>query len=315
MTKVLVTGANGQLGSEITLALREIYSENSVIASDINPVRDILSNGPFKQLNVLDQKAISEIILKEKITEIYHLAAILSATGERAPLTTWNINVQGLLNILENSRKNQINKVFWPSSIAIFGNSTPKNQTPQKTIMEPATVYGISKLTGERWCEYYHLKYGLDVRSIRYPGLISYKVKPGGGTTDYVMDMFNALKSIPHDYECYLKKNTELPMMYIDDAIRGTMELMETEKSKLSVRSSYNLSAMSFTPEDLYMELLKFEPAFKVKYSPDYRQSIADSWPDSIDDSIARKDWRWNHCFSLSKMTEEIIKNNMVSYI
>lgn len=303
---ILVIGACGQIGSELTLALREHYQ---VIASDLKePSYDILNSGPFERLDVLNKSGIHDVVKKHNVKQIYHLAAILSATGEKNPEMAWRINMKGLLNVLNVSVEEQIHKLFWPSTIAVFGPTTPRTNTPQYTIMEPNTIYGISKQAGERWCEYYVQKKNLDVRSVRYPGLISYKTPGGGGTTDYAIDIYFEAKKHQH-YTCFLNANTRLPMMYMPDAIRGTMELMETEKSKIQVRSSYNLSAMSFTPDDVYQSILKHIPNFKIDYAPDFRQQIAANWPESIDDAYARNDWGWKHRFDLDAMTADMLSH------
>ncbi|HLU16606.1 MAG TPA: NAD-dependent epimerase/dehydratase family protein [Edaphocola sp.] len=308
MDKILVIGAGGQIGVELTLALRKKYSNEQVIASDIKDAHPLLQGtGPFVHLDVMDSKAVAELVKSEKITQIYHLAAILSATGERNPLWAWDINMRSLLSILDICVEHKVQKLYWPSSIAVFGNTTPKDDTPQKTIVEPTTVYGISKYAGELWCQYYFNKYGLDVRSLRYPGLISWKVLPGGGTTDYAIDIYiEALKN--KKYECFLSENTYLPMMYMDDAIRATIELMEAPKEAIKNRMSYNLSAMSFAPKEIAEAIKKHIPDFEITYAPDYRQAIADSWPSSIDDSEARKDWGWQHQYDLESMTAEMLK-------
>jgi nucleoside-diphosphate-sugar epimerase len=303
---ILVIGACGQIGSELTLALRTQYH---VIASDLKePSYEIQNSGPFERLDVLNKNGIHEIVKKHKVTQIYHLAAILSATGEKNPEMAWRINMKGLLNVLNVCIEENISKLFWPSTIAVFGPTTPRVNTPQFTIMEPNTVYGISKQAGERWCDYYFQKKNLDVRSIRYPGLISYKTPGGGGTTDYAIDIYFEAKK-HQQYTCFLAADTRLPMMYMPDAIRGTIELMEAEQHKIKVRSGYNLSAMSFTPEEVYQSILKHIPEFKINYSPDFRQQIASNWPESIDDSNARNDWGWKHNYNLEAMTQDMLAN------
>jgi len=312
MKKILVIGASGQIGSDLTVELRNRFGEFNVIATDIKEAtQEVMDTGIFEFLDVLDNKKISETIDKFKITEIYHLAAILSGNAEKNPMWAWDINMRGLFNVLELARDKKIKKLFWPSSMGAFGPLTPSINTPQYTIMDPNTVYGISKLAGERWVEYYFEKYNLDVRSLRYPGLISYKADAGGGTTDYAVEIFySAIRS--KKYKCFLKKDSRLPMMYMDDAVNATINLMETDTKNISVRSSYNLGGISFTPEELVIELKKYVPELKVKYSPDFRQAIADSWPRSISDEVAFKDWGWKHEFDLKKMTrvmyEEISK-------
>jgi len=307
MTKILITGACGQLGSELTLELRNRLSNDSVVASDIREPQGELANGPFEKVDVMDKKAMQSVIKKHNITQIYHLAAILSAKGESNPGFAWHLNMESLSNVLELSKELSLDKIYWPSSIAVFGPNTPKNETPQHTIMDPNTVYGISKQAGERWCEYYHEKYGVDVRSLRYPGLIGYKTKPGGGTTDYAVEVFyNALEGAP--YECFLREDTSLPMMYINDAIKATIDLMDADEENITVRSSYNIGAISFSPKELFEEIKKLNGEFEYTFKPDFRQKIADSWPNSIDDSQARRDWGWQHKYDLKKMTSAILK-------
>lgn len=308
MDKILIIGACGQLGSELTLALRSIYGEDNVVASDRNLPSESLNNGPFEQLDATDESRLLEVVKKHRVKIVYHLVAMLSAKSEDVPLFAWDLNMKSLLSVLEMARGKIIDQIYWPSSIGAFGTSTPRVNTPQSTIMEPTTVYGISKLAGERWCEYYYKKHDVDVRSIRYPGLISYKTLPGGGTTDYAVDIYFKAKQ-KEAFECFLKADTELPMMYMDDAVRGTIELMQSDSEKISVRSSYNLAAMSFTPKTVYQSILKHYPDFKITYNPDFRQSIADTWPKSIDDSHAQSDWGWKHQFDLEKMTKEMLKN------
>lgn len=308
MDKILIIGACGQLGSELTLSLRSIYGEDNVIASDRNNPPESLKNGPFELFDATDEAKLLEVVQKYKITQVYHLVAMLSAKSEDMPLFAWDLNMKSLLSVLELGRQKIINQIYWPSSIGAFGTSTPRVNTPQSTIMEPTTVYGISKQAGERWCEYYFKKYGVDVRSIRYPGLISYKTLPGGGTTDYAVDIYFKAKR-EEVFECFLKADTNLPMMYMDDAVRGTIELMQAEKDKIKIRSSYNLAAMSFTPDKVYQSILEHKPNFEISYNPDFRQKIADTWPESIDDSEARSDWGWKHEFDLEKMTTEMLQN------
>ena len=308
MKKILIIGACGQLGSELTAALRQRYGYENVIASDINAPKMDLADDFFEHLDVLNKKAFGEVVDKYQINEIYNLAAILSAIGEKNPKFAWKLNMEGLINSLDIAREKKLDKIYWPSSIAIFGPDTPADNTPQTTIMNPNTVYGISKLAGERWCEYYHLKYDVDIRSIRYPGLIGYKALPGGGTTDYAVDIyFKALAG--QVFDCFLKKDTRLPMMYMPDAIKATMDLMEAEKNNITVRSSYNLAAMSFSPEEIAESIRHHLSDFIINYKPDFRQSIAESWPNSIDDSTARKDWNWQPAFNLEKMTKDILQN------
>lgn len=304
--KILIIGANGQIGSVLTETLREHYGTDSVIASDIREKEE--PTGPFELINVLDKDRLNEVVDQYGITQIYHLAAILSAKGELNPLGTWDINMNGLFNILELAREKSIDKVFYPSSIAVFGPTTPPNQTPQDTVLTPTTVYGMSKVAGEYWTNYYYLKYGLDVRSVRYPGIIGYQSMPGGGTTDYAVDIFHeALDNSA--YTSFLDKNTALPMIYMEDAIRATIELMHADAARVKVRTSYNLAAMSFTPEQIAQEIQKHIPDFKMSYAPDYRQAIADSWPNSIDDQVARQDWGWKEQFGLGEMVQDMLKN------
>ncbi len=308
MEKILVIGAAGQIGSELTLALRKIYGDSNVYATDLKDApKDIRKSGPFQILDVLDEKRLIHFVIRYKITQIYLLAAVLSGNAERLPLQAWDINMKSLLNILDLAREVGLKKVFWPSSIAVFGQTTPKIDTPQLTITEPSTVYGISKLAGERWCEYYYKKHKLDVRSLRYPGLISYKTEAGGGTTDYAVEIFyDAIES--GTYECFLKPDAVLPMMFMPDAIRATIELMEAEQSNLSVHSSYNISGISFSPEQLAAEIKRIIPEFQITYNPDFRQVIAESWPQSINDKVAREDWGWKHEYGLQRMSEIMIE-------
>ncbi len=308
MEKVLVIGAGGQLGVELTLALREKFGKDNVIASDIREPHALLAeSGPFIQLDVMNSNAVAAVVKKESITQIYLLAAILSATGEKNPLWAWDINMKSLMNVLDICVEHKVAKLYWPSSIAVFGNTTPKDDTPQKTIIEPTTVYGISKYAGELWCQYYFEKYGLDVRSMRYPGLISWKSAPGGGTTDYAIDIYiEALKK--QSYECFLSENTYLPMMYMDDAVRATLELMDAPKESIRNRMSYNLAAMSFSPKEIAEAIKKRIPEFTISYAPDFRQKIADSWPSKIDDSEARKDWGWQPQYDLEAMTDVMLE-------
>ena len=307
--KILVVGACGQIGVELTLQLRKMYGESSVIASDLREEHPLLKGtGPYVSLDILDKKSFHLLVMRYNITQVYLMAAILSATGEKSPAMAWQVNMQSLLNVLEVANEENLSKVYWPSSIAVFGPNSPKDNTPQETIIEPTTIYGISKFAGERWCDYYFNRYKVDVRSLRYPGIISYKSKPGGGTTDYAVEIFHeAIEK--GKYSCFLKEDTYLPMMYMPDAIRATIELMEADASKLSTRSSYNLSAMSFSPKEIAAEIKKHIPDFKMDYSIDSRQKIADSWPKSIDDSLAQKDWGWKPEFDLEKMTADMLMN------
>lgn len=308
MEKILVIGCSGQIGSELTLELRKIYGNANVIATDIRPAPiDITESGPFEILDVLDSAKLQLILEHEKITQIYHLAAILSGNAEIRPLPSWEINMKSLINVLELARAVGLKKLFWPSSIAVFGPTTPKNDTPQFTVMEPNTVYGISKLAGERWIEYYFNKYGVDTRSLRYPGLISYKTEAGGGTTDYAVEIFyEAIRK--KKYECFLGPDTALPMMFMPDAIRATIDLMEAPSEKLSLRSSYNMAGISLTPAILAEEIKKHIPGFEITYNPDYRQAIADSWPASIKDDVARNDWGLTYEYDLARMTAVMVE-------
>ena len=306
---IVILGACGQIGTELTLALRSRYGSESVIASDIREgTSELMESGPFVTLDATDFPALEELFRKTRVTEVYLMAAMLSATAEKHPARAWDLNMNSLLHVLELGRMGLYSKLFWPSSIAVFGPNTPKENTPQSTVTEPSTVYGISKKAGEGWASYYHRKFGVDVRSLRYPGLISWKTQPGGGTTDYAVDIFHqALKN--GRYECFLKEDTALPMMYMADAIEATLQLMEAPAGALSIRTSYNLSALSFTPGDLARSITSDLPDFKISYVPDSRQEIADSWPHSIDDSQARKDWGWEHRYDLEKLTREMLRN------
>src|SRR5215212_6632765 len=307
--KILVIGASGQIGVELTLALRGIYGNNNVIASDLREQNELLQGtGPYVSLDVMNKEMLHVQVIRQNITQIYLLAAILSATGEKNPNLAWHLNMQGLLNVLDIAREEKLKKVYWPSSIAVFGPTSPKKNCPQQTIIEPITVYGISKYAGEFWCNYYNRRYGVDVRSLRYPGLISYKSEPGGGTTDYAVEIFHEALEEKY-YECFLREDTYLPMMYMPDAIRATIELMEAPAEKISIRTSYNLSGMSFSPKEIAAEIKKQIPDFAISYKPDYRQAIADSWPQSIDDTVARKDWGWKHEYDLTRMTADMLQN------
>lgn len=306
--KILVIGAGGQLGSELTQGLWTLHGKENVIATDIKGPEGILGDGDFEILDVLKPEKLKALIQKNKFSQIYHLAAVLSATGEKNPALAWHLNMDGLIHVLDAAVEYKIARVYWPSSIAAFGPTTPKIKTPQDTIMDPTTIYGISKQAGERWCEWYFKNKGLDVRSLRYPGLIGYKTKPGGGTTDYAVDIyFKALAE--KKYECFLKSDTYLPMMYMDDAVKATLDLMEAPADKIKIRSSYNVTGMSFCPAEIAAEIKKYIPEFEITYKPDFRQAIADSWPKSINDSVARIDWGWEPQFDLTEMTEDILKN------
>ena len=303
---ILVIGAGGQLGTELSQALQKKYGQNQVISSDVRQLTEF--DGIVETLDATDAQAIANLVDKYKITQIYHLAAILSARGEQMPMMTWNVNMSALLNVLEVGREKKLDKIYYPSSIAVFGDDTPKINTPQNALLSPQTVYGISKQAGENWCRYYFERYGLDVRSLRYPGLISYKTLPGGGTTDYAVDIYiKALES--NHYDCFLTENTYLPMMYMPDAVRATLELMEADSEKISVRTSYNLGGMSFSPKEITKEIQRILPDFTVSYKPDSRQKIADSWSDSIDDQVATADWNWKDEFNLQTMSKDMLLN------
>lgn len=306
--RILIIGACGQIGTELTLKLRDIHGNDQVIASDIREgAEELMQSGPFEILNATDESHIKEVVQKYEVKQVYLMAAMLSATAEKAPMKAWDLNMDSLFHILNLAKEGTIDKIFWPSSIAVFGPSTPKDDTPQTTVMEPTTVYGISKQTGERWCEYYFNKFGVDVRSIRYPGIISYKTLPGGGTTDYAIEIFHeAIKN--SEYTSFLAEDAALPMMYMDDAIKATVDIMEAPADKVKVRSSYNLSAISFTPDVLAKEIRKHITDFEINYEPDFRQKIAESWPSSIDDNAAREDWGWEHEFDLEKMTTTMLE-------
>lgn len=307
--RILVIGACGQIGVELTLALRKMYGDTNVVASDLRNEHPLLAgSGPYVSLDVMNKEMLHVLVIRHNITQVYHLAAILSATGEKNPALAWHINMQSLINVLEIAKEESLHKIYWPSSIAVFGHNSPRDNTPQHTIIEPSTVYGISKFAGERWCEYYYKHFGVDVRSVRYPGLISYKSSPGGGTTDYAIEMFHEALESGH-YKSYIAENTYLPMMYMPDAIRATIELMETDAENISLHTSYNLSAVSFSPKEIAAEIKKQVPGFTVSYEPDYRQEIADSWPQSIDDNLARTDWKWKPEYDLSAMTVDMLKN------
>jgi len=307
--KILIIGASGQIGVELTMALRKMYGNANVVASDLREENELLKGtGPYVSLDVMNKEMLHVQIIRQNITQIYLLAAILSATGEKNPNLAWSLNMQSLLNVLDIAKEEKIQKVYWPSSIAVFGPTSPKQNCPQQTIIEPITVYGISKYAGEFWCNYYHHRFGVDVRSLRYPGLISYKSEPGGGTTDYAIEIFHEAVE-EKKYNCFLKEDLYLPMMYMPDAIRATIELMEADASKISIRTSYNISAMSFSPKEIAVEIKKSIPVFTISYKPDYRQQIAESWPQSIDDSVARKDWGWKEEFNLSTMSKDMLAN------
>lgn len=308
-TKILIIGACGQIGTELTAKLRANYGVNNVIASDIRKLNnDVVNNGVFEVINALDYNQIEHLIEQYQITDVYLMAALLSATAEKNPAFAWDLNMNSLFHVLNLAKAGKIKKIFWPSSIAVFGPTTPRHNTPQYTIMEPSTVYGISKQTGERWCEYYNKQYGVDVRSIRYPGLISWSTEAGGGTTDYAVDIYH--KAITDGkFTSFLSENTELPMMYMDDAIKATIGIMQAPSEKIKIRSSYNLAAMSFTPKQIGEEIQKHYTNFELSYEPDFRQKIADSWPASIDDTSAREDWSWKNDFGIENMTVDMFKN------
>jgi len=309
MAKTLIIGACGQIGTELVLELRKKWGNDQVTAADVKEeCPSVLANGPYVQLDILNRSAVREFIIDQQIEHVYLLAALLSATAEKNPAFAWELNMEGLFTILDLAKEGYVKRIFWPSSIAVFGPTTPREMTPQYTVMEPSTVYGISKQAGERWCEYYHTKFGVDVRSIRYPGLISHTSLPGGGTTDYAVDIFYRAKQ-SGKYTCFLKGDSALPMMYMEDAIRGTIELMEAPAEKLSIRSAYNLAGCSFTPEELALEIRKHIPEFEIHYEPDFRQAIADSWPKSIDDSVAQKDWGWKPVYDIQAMTKVMLEN------
>jgi nucleoside-diphosphate-sugar epimerase len=306
---ILIIGACGQIGTELTQKLREIHGNNNVIASDIREgTKEMMQSGPFEILDATNTEHILKIVKKYTITQVYLMAAMLSAIAEEEPHKAWDLNMSSLLGVLDLAKEKHIKQVYWPSSIASFGATSPKINTPQQTVMEPTTAYGISKLAGEHWCNYYHEKYGVDVRSIRYPGVISWKTKPGGGTTDYAVDIyFQAIEK--KSYNCFLSENTRLPMMYIQDAVNATIQIMQAEPSSIKRRTSYNLAAISFTPKEIAAEIKKHIPEFEISYTTGFRQEIADSWPQVIDDSNARQDWNWNHEFDLSLITSEMLKN------
>jgi len=307
--KILVIGACGQIGVELTLELRKIYGGANVIASDLRAENDLLKGtGPYVSLDVMNKEMLHVQVIRQNITQIYLLAAILSATGEKNPNLAWSLNMTSLLNVLEIAKDENVHKVYWPSSIAVFGPTSPKINCPQQTVIEPTTVYGISKFAGEFWCNYFNQRFKIDVRSLRYPGLISYKSEPGGGTTDYAVEIFQDAIEENH-YTSFLKENTYLPMMYMPDAIRATIELMEAPVDKISIRTSYNISGVSFSPKEIAEEIKKHLPGFTISYEPDYRQAIAQSWPQSIDDSVARNDWGWKPKYDLAALTKDMIEN------
>jgi nucleoside-diphosphate-sugar epimerase len=312
--RILIIGSSGQIGAELVMELRSMYGNNNVIASDIRPSSsEVMESGPFEKLDIMDEKLLRDVVKEYKITQVYLLAALLSATAEKNIELGWRLNMRSHSHVLDLAKDGLIKKIFWPSSIAVFGPTTPMENTPQYTVMEPNTVYGITKQAGERWNEYYFNKFGVDVRSIRFPGLIGWKAAPGGGTTDYAVDIFH--QAIQHEkYESFLSENTGLPMMYMPDAIRATIELMEAPAEQVKIRSSYNLAGVSFTPKQIAEEVKKHIPDFKMTYNPDFRQAIADSWPSSIDDSYAQKDWGWELKYDLEKMTSDMMINLKEQY-
>jgi nucleoside-diphosphate-sugar epimerase len=313
-SKILVIGACGQIGTELTTKLREINGTKNVIASDINTRNlELVNSGPFEIIDAKNFNAVRDCCINYNIDTVYLMAALLSATGEKYPMEAWDLNMSSLFHVLNLAKDGVIKHIFWPSSIAVFGPTTPKSNTPQHTICEPTTVYGITKQVGERWCEYYHSKLGVDVRSLRYPGIISHKAMPGGGTTDYAVEIYHEAIKQGH-YNCFLEENTALPMIFMEDAIKATIDLMKVEGDALTIRSSYNLASMSFTPKELANSIRRLLPNFTIKYQPDFRQAIADSWPSSIDDSVARKDWNWRHSFDLDSMTEVMLKELQIKY-
>jgi nucleoside-diphosphate-sugar epimerase len=305
--KILIIGAGGQIGIELTEKLSELYGSSNVVASDLN-TSSLFINNPFEKLDVMDKEALFNIVKKHGIKQVYLLAALLSASGEKNPMFAWQLNMEGLFNVLDLAKEKHINKVYWPSSIAVFGPTTPPENTPQYTVMEPTTVYGISKQAGERWCDYYFHKYNVDVRSLRYPGLIGWKSAPGGGTTDYAVHIFHeALKT--GTYECFLSEKTTLPMMYMPDAIKATVDIMHASVENIKIRSSYNLAGMSFNPKELALEIKHHIPTFNISYKPDFRQQIAESWPRSISDEKAKTDWNWSPDYDLKSMTNDMLLN------
>ena len=307
--RILIIGSSGQIGTELVIALRKIYGNENVIASDIRSSSiEVMSSGPFEELDIMNEKLLREIVKNYKITQVYLLAALLSATAEKNIAMGWELNMRSHSHVLDLAKDGLIKKIFWPSSIAVFGPTTPKKDTPQYTVMEPNTVYGITKLAGERWNEYYFNKFGVDVRSLRYPGLVGWKGAPGGGTTDYAVDIFHQAITTSK-YECFLSENTQLPMMYMADAINATIKLMQAPSKQVKIRSSYNLGGVNFTPKEIGKEILKYIPNFEMSYNSDFRQKIADSWPSSINDKHAQKDWGWELEYSLEKMTEDMMKN------
>lgn len=305
--KILIIGAGGQIGIELSAELSKIYGNNNVISSDLKAPAAEQEN-PFEVLDALDRDALFGLVKKHNVTQVYHLAALLSATGEQNPMFAWKLNMESLFHVLDLAKEKHIKQIYWPSSIAVFGPTTPQEKTPQYTVMEPSTIYGISKQAGERWCEWYFNKFGVDVRSLRYPGLIGWKSAPGGGTTDYAVHIFHeAIRN--GTYECFLSENTALPMMHMEDAIRATIGIMQAPAEKIKIRGSYNLAGISFSPKDIANEIKKHIPDFTISYKPDFRQAIADSWPKSIDDSRAKQDWGWQEKYDLPKLVENMLVN------
>ncbi|MBX3165387.1 MAG: NAD-dependent epimerase/dehydratase family protein [Bacteroidetes bacterium] len=305
--KILIIGAGGQIGVELTESLSKIYGNKNIIPSDLKDT-GIFTNNSFEKLDALDKNALFDIVKKHGVTQVYHLAALLSATGEQNPMFAWKLNMESLFHVLDLAKEKHISQIYWPSSIAAFGPTTPRQNTPQFTIMEPSTVYGISKQAGERWCEWYYNKFGVDARSLRYPGLIGWKSAPGGGTTDYAVHIFH--EALKHKtYECFLSENTALPMMHMEDAIRATIEIMQAPADKIKIRGAYNLSGISFSPKEIAEEIKKHIPDFTITYKPDFRQAIAESWPQSINDKEAREHWSWKEKYDLPKLVENMLVN------
>jgi nucleoside-diphosphate-sugar epimerase len=314
MPRILIIGACGQIGTELTTKLRSKYGKDNVIASDINTRNlELVHSGPFEIIDAKNFNAVRDCCINYNIDTVYLMAALLSATGEKYPMEAWDLNMNSLFHVLNLAKDGVIKQIFWPSSIAVFGPTTPKTNTPQHTICEPTTVYGITKQVGERWCEYYHNKLGVDVRSLRYPGIISHKAMPGGGTTDYAVEIYHEAIKKGH-YNCFLSENTELPMIFMEDAIKATIDLMEADGNALTIRSSYNLASISFTPAELANSIKKHVPDFSISYEPDFRQAIADSWPSSIDDSVAQNDWNWSAQYNLEAMTTEMLEQLQLKY-
>ena len=307
--KILITGALGQIGTELTNRLVEIHGAENVVASGLDRYdKNLTSAGYYERMDVSNTQLVRQVVKDYEITTVYHLASLLSGTSEKQPLFAWKLNVEPLLNFCELAREGLLKKIFWPSSIAVFGKGIPKHNVGQDVVLNPTTVYGISKMAGEKWCEYYFDKYGVDVRSIRYPGLISWKTPAGGGTTDYAVEIFyEAVEK--GSYTSFISEETAMPMLYMDDAINATLQLMSAPSENLTVRSSYNLGGMSFTPQELAAEIKKEMPEFEIDYNPDFRQAIADSWPSSIDDSVAKKDWGLNYEFDITDMAKDMLKN------